>query len=117
MTKHMVGKIIAAVLAGAVAGLSCAAHASAASAARPLGQLVNVAGSVAIQRGKQPAIKGALLTSLQNGDVVKVGDGGSAEVVLFATGARFALAAKSAARIDSSGLKPLSGPAPRQVGA
>src|SRR5438067_507896 len=53
-----------------------------------VGQLLNVAGRVEIQRGKGPARRGTLLFPLQSGDVVKVAEGGVAQVVLFQNGAQ-----------------------------
>src|SRR5437879_5363576 len=80
-----------------------------------VGQLLNVAGRVEIQRGKGPARRGTLLFPLQSGDVVKVAEGGAGQIVLFLNGARFALAAKSVAAVSPTALRPLGGPPPKPL--
>lgn len=81
----------------------------------PVGQLLNVAGRVDIQRGKQAPMKGTLLFPLQKGDLLTARPGGAAEVVLFKDGARFALDAGSSARVSAAGLNAISGPQPRPL--
>jgi hypothetical protein len=80
------------------------------------GQLLNVRGHVSVQRAGGPVMNGSLLFQLLPGDLLRVGDGGSAEVILFQNGARFLLFGAGAARVAPGGLKPVSGAAPRAVG-
>jgi hypothetical protein len=80
-----------------------------------VGQLLNVAGRVEVQRGKQPAVAGTLLFQLDKGDVLTLRAGGSAQVVLFKDGARFALSEGSSARVAADGLEPLGGPKPQSM--
>jgi hypothetical protein len=82
---------------------------------RAVGQLLNTTGNVQIQRGSQPARKGELLFPLYQGDLLRVGAGGSAEVVLFQNGARFRLSGASTARVGPSELKATSGAAPQAL--
>src|SRR5690242_2388859 len=105
MSRHIHATVMAAVALGLAA---CVA-----AQTRPVGQLLNVAGRVEVQRAGKPALKGTLLLPLQSGDHLKVGDGGSAEVVLFQNGARLGLPAGCAVVVTASALKPLSGPPPQ----
>jgi hypothetical protein len=84
---------------------------------RPVGQLLNVAGRVDIQRAHHPPIVATLLFPLQTGDVLMVRDGGSAQVVLFQNGVRLTLPAGSTARVEPSALTSLSGPRPQPLPA
>src|SRR5438132_10730051 len=79
------------------------------AASRPVGQLLNVTGTVEIQHAGQPLKKATLLAQLRPGDVLQVRSGGSAEVVLFRNGARFLLSGAGTARVEPAGLKPGSG--------
>jgi tetratricopeptide repeat protein len=84
------------------------------AAAGPAGQLLDVQGRVQIRHGSQPPRAGGLLAELQPGDTLKVVSG-RAEVVLFPAGARFALSAGSAVRVQASRLQRLAGPPPRAL--
>jgi hypothetical protein len=95
--------------------LGLLARGAAAPAARreTVGQLVFVTGRVQIRAPGHPAAKGERFTPLAAGDVVDVGPGGTAELVLFENGASFALTAGSTAQVGRMELKPRSGPAPK----
>jgi tetratricopeptide repeat protein len=79
------------------------------------GQVLNVAGRVEIQRAGQPVQKGTLLFQLRRGDLLKVQEGGSAEVVLFQNGARYRLSGAATARVELADLKAASGTAPHPL--
>src|SRR5712692_3620795 len=85
------------------------------AASRLVGQILNVTGTVEFQRAGQPLRKATLLAQLQQGDVLQVRSGGSAEVVLFRNDAHFLLSGASAARVEPVGLKPDSGSAPKPL--
>lgn len=72
-------------------------------------------GSVVVQHTGQPSQRGTLLFPLQAGDIVTVRPGGSAELVLFENGARYALPAGTAARVEAARVRTRSGPAPKPL--
>jgi hypothetical protein len=88
---------------------------STAAVQQAVGQLLNVTGTVEVQRARQPVKRASLLYQLQQGDLLRVRDGGSAEVVLFQNGARFSLSGSGTARVGLTDLKPGSGSAPKAL--
>jgi hypothetical protein len=103
-------KIAAAVTLGICLGTGVSA------AAAPVGQFQDVWGRVTVERGQRPATTGRLFLQLEREDVVRVGAGGRAEILLFQSGARFALGANSAVRVMPAQLRRLAGPEPRPLG-
>jgi hypothetical protein len=87
------------------------------SAAPPgaVGQLLDVKGSVEIERARQPVRRGTLLLQLEQGDLLRLREGGSAQVVLFRNGARFSLSGTTTARVGLTDLKPVVGAAPHAL--
>lgn len=96
----------------ALLGLLAPRPACAKASPNSVGQLIAATGRVEIRHPGQPARKGARFSPLRAGDVVGVGPGSAAELVLFANGARFSLPAGSAAQVRLQSLTPRSGPAP-----
>jgi len=99
----------------AVTALVLAAGTVRAAEPKSVGQLLNVTGSVEVRRPKERPAKGVLLHPLRAGDVVAASRSGSAEVVLFADGARFSIPGGSSARVEANGLKRVSGSAPKEL--
>lgn len=102
--KHTAGVALAVVLLGG-ARLAPAQGGA-------VGQFINTTGTVTVQKASGATVKGALLVPVENADVIRVADGGRAEVVLFSNGARFALPAGSVAAVSSSGVTARGGAAP-----
>jgi hypothetical protein len=104
-------------MGGALLLVPLAFHFSGAAAAPPrvVGQLLNVTGDVKVQRSSEPVRKASLLFPLHEGDVLRVGNDGSAEVVLFQNGARLLLSGPGAARVGPTGVKSASGTAARPL--
>lgn len=83
--------------------------------ARPaaVGHLIDIGGRVEIERRGQALRKGALLDTLQAGDRVRVAAGGTAQLVLYANGARFALTGPAGVEVAATRLLPRSGTPPQ----
>jgi hypothetical protein len=78
-----------------------------------VGHLLDVTGTVEIERAGRDRQKGGLLSPLETGDRLRVAAGGRAVVVLYANGARYDLAGPATARVENTRLQPLSGAPPR----
>jgi len=99
--------------AGIALGALLAAGAPVSAQQATVGQLLDSRGLVRVKRGSQPPSKAGLLFPLQAGDMVFVGRGGAAEVLVFSRGLRYVLAARSEARVGAGGVFQFSGPALR----
>ncbi len=98
---------IAALFTGALAGPV---------AAQIVGQLLNVRGEVAIQRGRQRPQHAETGSQLRPADRVTT-RGGAAEVVLFRDGQRFELLSGSTVRVGPAVVSGVSGAPPHRLGA
>lgn len=81
-----------------------------------VGQLMSVTGVVTLRRAGQKAPQKALsFTSVRASDTIAVGTGGTATVILFQNGVRYALKSKSAVRVAPAFITRVSGTPPRTL--
>lgn len=75
-------------------------------------RLSSIRGVVEVQHGRQPARRVRWSLVVQNGDVVMLHPGASADLLLIGKGLRYRLMQGSSVRVEASELRPLSGPVP-----